>query len=169
MKNEKLEYKMYGLVPYNISPIQQAIQFGHAVQEFNNNYFATDGETGEEFANWRILDKTFIILNGGTTNKRGDIVTGEPIGTLNQHLITLQIIQVSFATFHEPDLGDQLTAVVFLVDERVFNKKKYPDFEFVDYGDPNDEYDSQYDEWVDSLGGLKNVKLREFLEQFQLA
>jgi hypothetical protein len=25
---------MYGLVPYNISPIQQAIQFGHAVVEY---------------------------------------------------------------------------------------------------------------------------------------
>ena len=29
-----LEYRMYGLVPYNLSPIQQGIQFGHAVVEY---------------------------------------------------------------------------------------------------------------------------------------
>ena len=32
--NEKLELRMYGLVPFNISPIQQAIQFGHAVVDY---------------------------------------------------------------------------------------------------------------------------------------
>ena len=31
---KKLELRMYGLVPYNISPIQQGIQFGHAVVEY---------------------------------------------------------------------------------------------------------------------------------------
>ena len=30
----KLKYRMYGLVPYNISPIQQGIQFGHGVVEY---------------------------------------------------------------------------------------------------------------------------------------
>ena len=32
-----LEYRMYGLVPYNLSPIQQGIQFGHAVVEYQQN------------------------------------------------------------------------------------------------------------------------------------
>ena len=32
--SSKLELRMYGFVPYNISPIQQAIQFGHAVVEY---------------------------------------------------------------------------------------------------------------------------------------
>ncbi len=36
-------------------------------------------------------------------------------------------MKVQHATFHEPDLGDQLTAVVFLVDERVWNLDKWPD------------------------------------------
>ena len=31
---KQLEYRMYGLVPYNLSPIQQGIQFGHAVVEY---------------------------------------------------------------------------------------------------------------------------------------
>jgi len=31
----KHKQRMYGLVPYNISPIQQGIQFGHAVVEYS--------------------------------------------------------------------------------------------------------------------------------------
>ena len=31
---ENLELRMYGLVPYNLSPIQQSIQFGHAVVQY---------------------------------------------------------------------------------------------------------------------------------------
>ena len=31
----KLELRMYGFVPYNLSPIQQGIQYGHAVVEYS--------------------------------------------------------------------------------------------------------------------------------------
>ena len=34
MKASNLEWRMYGMVPYNISEIQKGIQFGHAVVEF---------------------------------------------------------------------------------------------------------------------------------------
>jgi len=33
------EYRMYGLVPYNISEIQKGIQFGHAVVEYAQKHF----------------------------------------------------------------------------------------------------------------------------------
>lgn len=108
---------MYGLTPYNISPIQQAIQFGHAVVEYSLLY----GKS-YEWNDWALNDKTFIILNGGTTNLREDAP-----GTLNSHVKTLQEHSVPFATFHEPDLGDQLTAVVFLVDDRVWDRENWPD------------------------------------------
>ena len=36
LEPEDLEWRMYGIVPYNISDIQKGIQFGHAVQEYNN-------------------------------------------------------------------------------------------------------------------------------------
>jgi hypothetical protein len=40
MKNEnKLELRMMGFVPYNISEITKAIQFGHAVVEYMMKYF----------------------------------------------------------------------------------------------------------------------------------
>lgn len=59
----KLEYRMYGITPYNISPIQQAIQFGHGVVEYAQKYFKD-----ADYQHWAKNNKTFIILNGGTTN-----------------------------------------------------------------------------------------------------
>ena len=65
MKKENRIYRMTGLVPYNLSPIQQGIQFGHGVIEYSLDF----GDT-PEYQKWAKKDKTFIILNGGTTNGR---------------------------------------------------------------------------------------------------
>lgn len=189
----KLELRMYGLVPYNISPIQQAIQFGHAVVEYGQKMKKL-GEhkqsLNKQYDDWADNWKTFIILNGGTTNHKTSLEDGLPFGTLNNHVLSLMDNGVDFSTFNEPDLGDQLTAVVFIVDERVFNRKKYPNFEdwvIENYGDlivgdgsaykiakEIRESDSPYDkkvykEWVDLVGGEKNVFLRDFLKNFKLA
>ena len=59
----KLKKRLYFFVPYNISPIQQAIQAGHAALEYAFKY----GNT-EEFIDFVTNHKTWIILNGGTTN-----------------------------------------------------------------------------------------------------
>lgn len=114
---------MYGLVPYNISDIQKGIQFGHGVVEFANRHFDSD-----EYQQWSTNDKTFVILNGGTTNNNPD-----KLGTLNKHLEFLQDFRFDFPdlnfsveSFKEEDLGNQLTAVVFLLDERFWDKS-YPD------------------------------------------
>jgi hypothetical protein len=156
MKNkEQLEYRMYGLVPYNISPIQQGIQFGHAVVEYGLKHGKTD-----EYKKWAKHDKTFIILNGGTTNNSGYLDT---MGTMNKHLVTLKENKIPLSRFHEPDLGDQLTAIVFLIDERVFNKEKYP----LDTFEPQPEYF-----WTEKITNEelnKIIFLREFLSQFRLA
>ena len=112
------EYRMYGFVPYNISPIQQGIQFGHAVVDYQLHYGSTN-----EYKKWSTKDKTFIILNGGTTNNNDP----ERFGSMNMLQIDLNVWKIDYAAFHEPDLGDQLTALVFLVDERVWNYEKYPD------------------------------------------
>jgi hypothetical protein len=170
-----LEYRMYGLVPYNLSPIQQGIQFGHAVVEYQQN---VKGLFNFEkiYDKWAKQDKTFIILNGGTTNNSPD-----KLGTLNQHLRTLIDNGIGISGFHEPDLGDQLTAVVFLVDERVFNKTLYPDFqeEKLPYGvrkpskkaetELEERNEANYQKWLEKIGGPKNAFLREFLKPFRLA
>lgn len=177
-----LELRMYGLVPFNISPIQQAIQFGHGVVEYGlENFHSTT------YLDWAKYWKTFIILNGGTTN------TSEMTpGSLNNNLKTLKENGITLSTFNEPDLGDQLTAIVFLVDERVFNKK-YLDFpawlmanhdELVYSYMLNFEYSNSlikiaehaktekaeiYEQWISYIGGEKNAFLRDFLKNFKLA
>lgn len=150
-----MEKRMYDLVPYNISPIQQGIQFGHAVVEYGLQHGRK-----VEYQSWAKQWKTFIILNGGTTNITHTI---RKRGSLNMHLDLLVANEIPHSTFYEPDLGDQLTAVVFIVDERVFNKEKYPD--------PLSLQD-RIPSWTAKLNNKdynKIMFLREFLSQFKLA
>lgn len=188
--DHKDDFRMYGLVPYNISPIQQGIQFGHALQEYNNYFIDNlidDEKEKEAFENWRLFGKTFIILNGGTTNNR--LIDGEYFGSLNQSKEELDKNGILNAIFKEPDLGEQLIAVVFLVPKQVYNKKQFPDF--LEYAKMNSEFnydffeeikeeyesglfsnstnENIYKSWVDFIGGEKNVFLREFLKNFRLA
>ena len=160
MKN-KLELRMYGLVPYNISPIQQGIQYGHAVVDYRESL---DGHKDmlKLYKKWAKKDKTFIILNGGTTNNNK-----KRLGTLNKHLAALKTNKIKVQDFYEPDLNDALTGVCFLVDERVFNREVYPDFIDGDYS--KKQLDKRYAKWADSIGGPKNVFLRDFLKGFRLA
>jgi len=158
-----LEYRMYGLVAYQLSgTIHAGIQFGHAVVEYGQ--YVKDIPLFEavydKFAN---KDKTFIILNGGTTNENP-----ERLGTLQQHAQALKDNLVLFAEFREPDLNDALTAIVFLVDERVFKKDLYPDF-VRDEKASWSRNEIQYREWLEKIGGERNVFLRSFLPNFRLA
>ena len=189
MKN--LELRMYGLTNYQLTGIQKGIQFLHGVVEYSQMVNRIGGETLSIYNDWANDHKTVILLNGGTTNYRTKD-DGFPFGSLNQHVIKLDENKVDFATFNEPDLGDQLTSVVFIVDERVFNRKKYPDFEdwiMENYGElvRTDYYTSSYmlaqqiknsdskadkkvyEEWIKIVGGEKNVFLRDFLKNFELA
>ena len=157
-----LTYRMYGLVPYNLSPIQQGIQFGHAVVEYGQ-LVKSMPQLEEVYNKYANKDKTFIILNGGTTNENP-----ERLGTLQQHTKTLKDNGIFVAEFREPDLNDTLTATVFLVDERVFNRELYPDF--IRDEAASDEYSwSQYQGWIEKIGGSKNAFLRDFLPNFRLA
>ena len=186
-----LEYRMYGLVPGNISSIQSAIQYGHAVQEYNN--IMIDGYSIMQSANfetklkesnkigydkWRTTDKTFIILNGGTTNESID---DKWYGSIQKYRDTLFENGILYGEFYEPDLNNTLTAIVFIVDERVFDKVKYPNFEKEvlpwSKTKPSDKKLKEleernvanYEKWVEKIGGLKNAFLREFLINFRLA
>lgn len=164
---QKRTYRMYGLVPYNISPIQQGIQFGHAVVEYANLNF-----NEPEYQHWALNDKTFIILNGGTTNNQFTN-DGVPKGTLNKYMMELHSHGVSLETFYEPDLGDQLTAVVFLVDDRVFDRESWPDYNGTCYIDGTPEA-TEFWNWKmkfseNELEADKIVWLRSWLRNFKLA
>ena len=160
------EFRMMGLVPYNISPIQQGIQFGHAVVEYGLEFSETP-----EYQTWARRDKTFIILNGGTTNNTAFIK-----GTLNNHYFTLTDRCIRVGEFHEPDLGDQLTAVVFLVDDRVYDKVAWPDYEedLIQEKLGGKSLATQYYNWKMNFAETEAeadqiIFLREFLKQFRLA
>jgi hypothetical protein len=164
MKNRT--YRMYGLVPYNLSPIQQGIQFGHAVVEYAKSNFSKG-----DYQMWAKFDKTFIILNGGTTNLRW--FDGKQVGTLNQYRNELRDKEVLYAEFHEPDLGDQLTAVVFLVDDRVFDFEKWPPYGGRFYVDGTPE-ENDFWEWKMKFDESEKVAdnivwMRSWLKNFKLA
>lgn len=186
---KNLELRMYFFVPYNISPIQQAIQSGHAALEYAREY----GDTSlfKVFVdNW----KTWIILNGGTTSDK--IYDNKYFGSLNQ--IEADIInfndnfeKINYSSFHEPDLNDALTSICFICDERVFNRKDYPDFKFyfLDiveekfgtseanrlrlYGFTEEKFiesnPDNYNEWLELIGGKKNEFLRNLIKDKKLA
>lgn len=185
------KFRLYGLVPYQLTGIQQGIQFGHALQELNNYYRDNPEDSNfSDFKTWSEQCKTFIVLNGGTTNDR--TVGLDFFGSLNNHKKQLELMDINVGTFNEPDLGDQLTAIVFVVPECVYNKKDYPEFwdwepvihyakkedkshELLAFKTDNTEEVSEeirtfYDNWVLSIMGEKKwADLREFLRKFRLA
>lgn len=173
---EHRKWRMYGLVPYNISPIQQGIQFGHAVVEYGLYANEAQGNTLKDYLDWANNDKVFIILNGGTTNKAPIVQSVNDFkGSLNNHLARLEENGLPLSTFYEEDLGDQLTAVTFLVDERVWDTDTYLDFDYALHHDPEMKLTDmkfrkeRYIRWLNEIGGKQNEFLREFLKQFELA
>ena len=168
---DNISYRMYGFVPYNISSIQKGIQFGHGVVEYSQKYFES-----EEYQEWANNHKTFIILNGGTSN------------TMIENMNMLLENNISLSFFKEPDLNNMVSAVVFLVDSRVYDTKTYPSYYeyFLSKELPNPVINTNEDikyftehhknisshtyiEWVTLMGGKENVFLREFLINFKLA
>lgn len=194
MEEEKqLELRMYFFVPYNISPIQQGIQAGHALGRYCLKY----GRHDPNHIVWDFLDKweTFVILNGGTTNDERDF-EGIPAGNLNQIGDQLMENDIEFGFMIEPDLNHALTALSIIVDERVFNRKDYPDFvdwlryvkfSFEEITEPTKEnpnfweyvktkpesaieiYPKYYREWIRMIGGVKNAFLRNLIKDKKLA
>lgn len=183
--NEKLEKRMYFLTMYNISEIQKAIQCGHAQNEYTLKYW-----DDEDFQDWAKNWKTWIILNGGTSNDGRTTGTGfdYTTGTMENYLKSLEENGIKCASFYEPDLNWCLSSIAFVIDERVFNRDDYPDFKgfcydkltsekFVKYFGRRGweteplaiELEQHMKDWVELIGGEKNVFLKTFISQFRLA
>lgn len=154
-----LQYRMYVLVERHLSPLDKGIQSAHAICEYYN--LAKKYNKGiEYFDKWSMFDKTLIVLNGGTV-----INLNEIIELMYQNDVDL------FGVFREIDLDDIVTAISVLVDERVFDNIKYPDFdEWCEIYENEDKEDStSYDKWVSFIGGKENVFLRNLLNSKRLA
>lgn len=179
---EVLEKRMYFFVMYNISDIQKGIQAGHCVEEYISKYGNTPKYKDYQ-KNW----KTWIVLNGGSSNNVGTTMYGDEsyYGSMEDIVETIEHIGYEHACFYEPDLNNSTSAVCFLVDERVFNYKKYPTFynwyvekyNITDYAERarlrlelSDEtnihhsFNKSFDYWVNEIiGGVKNHSLRSLL------
>lgn len=175
-----LEWRMYGFTPYNISSIQSGIQFGHGVVEYSQNVSGL-GKFEDNYNNWARRDKTFIILNGGTTN---EIKDNKFYGTMQQYRDLLSSENILISTFYEPDLNNALTSICFLVSELVFNRELYPDYVNLTFPwngrrnyDPSEREIEKWKEdnekhkeaWIEKIGGKKNAFLRDFLRDKKLA
>lgn len=181
----ELELRMYFFTIYQLMGMQGGIQSGHSALRYVLRY----GRHNPDHIIWDFIEKyqTWVVLNGGTTNDDADF-DGVPFGTLNQIGDGLLENDIEFSYFREPDLNNALTALCFIADERVFNKKVFPDF--VDYLISTEyaldiesqislrvksidtlieNFNSQYKEWVRFVGGVKNVYLRELLKGKKLA
>lgn len=154
--NDTLAQRMYCLTLYNISPIQQGIQSLHAVVE----YARLHGHTSS-YKRWSEVDKTVIILNGGSSI------------TLHSHIQKLQEMGITGALFREPDLFNGITAVCFLADERVWNREKYPDrlpeLEQINGVVPAIHREFDLEAFKKSIGGEMNFQLKEYLSKLKLA
>jgi hypothetical protein len=184
-EEEVLELRMYFFVPYNISPIQQGIQAGHALGRYCLKY----GRHDPNHVVWDFLEKfeTWVILDGGTTNDERDF-EAIPTGSLNLIGDQLQDNEIEFSYMIEPDLNRALSALCIICDERVFNKKLYPnlvDYLFAiplvypespyksikefSYDELVEKFPTEYKQWVRLLGGVKNAFLRNLIKDMRKA
>lgn len=164
-------YRMYCLVLKQLSPMQKGIQSAHAIVEYADLF----GDT-TEYKEWSKLDKTIIVLDGGTLFDLDDIRE-----KLDEH-------EIKYAEFMEEDLGMITTAFCFIVDDRVFDDETYPDFyTWRNRKYPNRsiltgftyspsslgediDYSKHYKEWIDTvIEGENNEFLRELIMSKRLA
>lgn len=156
-----LEYAMYGLTARSLSDKQIGFQFGHAVVEYELKS-RKNPHIREIYDKWAQSDKTFRCLSGGSTND------SKP-GTLQRYAQELKKFGVVTAGFKEPDINNATTAIVFLVDERVWNRTRYPDYQQPTHlGQPYED-PVGYDKWLEGIGGVRNYFLRGFLKPLKSA
>lgn len=154
-----MKYRMYSLVLRQLNPIQKGVQTTHAAIEYANTYFKT-----AEYQSWSNFDKTLIMLDGGTYQEMMKI------------LETLETSRCKYQFFEEEDLNNMVTSLIFIADERVWDKATYPDFD-PDYAEPYLEVDDKgnvimlnpYDKWLEKIGGKQNEILREIISNKRLA
>ena len=112
------ELRFYAWVPFQLSPIQQGIQVGHAAVDIVTKYLldVPDFKNALDVAlvrEWAEKHKTFIILNGG------------PFGNLDEIRRLVMFSGLPWVKFHEDELSLKglMTCVGVIVPESVFNAK----------------------------------------------
>lgn len=140
---------MYSLVLRQLNPIQKGVQSAHSIVEYSKKFYKST-----EYIQWVNVDKTIIILDGGTYNE------------LKECRDTLIELEVPYAAFYEEDLGNIMTSISFLVEDKIWDSKSYPAYE-----DELDENSSESESpvWLIMMGGKRNLTLRNFIKSKKLS
>jgi len=159
--------RMYHFVIYQLSGIQAGIQSEHAVVEYIKTHWKD-----LDLQQWMNVDKTLIIKNGGTTNSVGYAAYSaeEYTGSLQDILHKLTDFGIKAEAFYEPDLNNAMTSIAFLVDERIWDVEKYPDFLTIP-GVLLHPMDNRILEAEAKEKGFtrKHLEIRDYLNSFHLA
>lgn len=102
------EQRMVTVALRHLSGVQKGIQSLHAVVDFAQKF----GQT-PEYQRWANKDKTIFVLEAHTN------------GQLEDAFKKLRRLGVPVEKFKEPDTGNIVTAIAFLIEETVFDTKKY--------------------------------------------
>lgn len=143
------KYRMYSLVLRQLSPIQKGVQSSHSIVEYIKKFYKSN-----EYIQWVNVDKTIIILDGGTFPE------------MRECRETLENLGVPYAAFYEKDLGSIVTSISFLVEEKVWDSDAYPAHE-----EELDDISSDFENpvWLIMMGGRRNLELRNFLKSKKLS
>ena len=154
-----MKYRMYSIVLRHLSGIQKGIQHGHSKDEFESQYRET-----KEYKTWLEYDKTVVLLE---TNSTLQLLTA---------LNDLMTNKIRVSSFIEPDLGNIITSISFIVEESVWDRVNYPDASFtITYSSIDSIRErtiahdaAQMKANIDKYGD-KVAFLKDFLIKFELA
>lgn len=143
------KYRMYSLVLRQLSPIQKGVQSSHSIVEYIQKFHKST-----EYIQWVNVDKTIIMLDGGTYQE------------MKECRDTLSDLGVPYAAFYEQDLGNLITSISFLVEDKVWDSKTYPAYE-----EELEENSSESENpvWLIMMGGKRNLEFRKFLSSKRLS
>ena len=139
---------MYSLVLRQLSPIQKGVQSAHSIVEYVQKFHQLT-----EYIQWSNVDKTIIMLDGGTYQE------------MKECRDKLAELGVPYAAFYEPDLGNLITSISFLIEDKVWDSTSYPSYE-EELEDNSSESDPV---WLIMMGGKRNLELRKFLSSKRLS
>ena len=155
-----LTTRMYVLVLRHLSPIQKGIQAAHAITEYANAHGCL-----QQYKEWSRVDKTIVLLDVPSTDDFEDLMN------------SFMELGINFAVFEEEDMNNTTTALCFIADDRVYDRKKYPDFqEWV--GSEGilmgmflgaEHQSKKFEEWKEFMGGNANIRLRHVIREYRLA
>lgn len=111
------ELRLYTFTLYQLSPIQQGIQAGHAAVElamksYKKQMTLRSGTDFKTYYDWAVNWKTMVLLNGGDLNELREL----------SDFFTTGANMFPWATFYESEdsLGGCMTSIAVILPARIF-------------------------------------------------